>query len=299
METTEALKKKIRTAEDLQSVVKTMKALAAASIRQYEQAVQALDEYTRTIELGLHVVLRHTPDNRSMMKSDSSGALGVMVFGSDQGMCGQLNDQIVEEALQLMDALAVKPEGRLIVAVGLRAATRLEDAGQRVQERRPVPGTASAIGWAAQELLLRIVRWHEHQGVRQVVLCYAQPASHALYHPHTFHLLPLDEKWIQRIQSRPWRSRTLPTFTMDPGRLFSALIHQYFFVSLSRAFAASLASENASRLASMQGADRNIENRLEELQARFRQQRQMAITEELLDIVSGFQALQKPSKKNT
>ena len=78
---------------------------------------------------------------------------------------------------------------------------------------------------------------------------------------------------------------------MDGERLFTKLIRQYLFVSLYRAFAESLASENASRLASMQGAERNIEERLADLNAQFHRQRQMSITEELLDIVAGYEAL--------
>jgi F-type H+-transporting ATPase subunit gamma len=87
----------------------------------------------------------------------------------------------------------------------------------------------------------------------------------------------------------------LPLFTMDWMTLFSALIRQYLFVFLFRAFAESLASENASRLASMQGAERNIHSQLSELTMQYHQQRQMAITEELLDIVSGFEALERES----
>ncbi|MFP3870922.1 MAG: F0F1 ATP synthase subunit gamma, partial [Syntrophobacteria bacterium] len=83
----------------------------------------------------------------------------------------------------------------------------------------------------------------------------------------------------------------LPMYTMAWDPLFSALIREYLFISLFRAFAESLASENASRLASMQGAEKNIEERLGELRTRFHQQRQMSITEELLDIVAGFEAL--------
>jgi F-type H+-transporting ATPase subunit gamma len=69
------------------------------------------------------------------------------------------------------------------------------------------------------------------------------------------------------------------------------LIREYLFVSLFRAFAESLASENASRLASMQVAERNIEDRLKELSSQFRQSRQSSITSELLDIVAAFEAL--------
>jgi hypothetical protein len=82
----------------------------------------------------------------------------------------------------------------------------------------------------------------------------------------------------------PWPTRILPMFTMDRQALFSELIQQYLFAFLFRAFADSLASENASRLAAMQGAERNIRDRLGDLTRFYYQQRQMSITGELLDI---------------
>jgi F-type H+-transporting ATPase subunit gamma len=86
---------------------------------------------------------------------------------------------------------------------------------------------------------------------------------------------------------------------MGRDRLFSCLVRQYLFVVLARAFAESLASENASRLAAMQSAERNIAERFDELQAQVHQQRQMAITGELLDIVAGFAALSEPQLQDT
>jgi len=65
------------------------------------------------------------------------------------------------------------------------------------------------------------------------------------------------------------------------------------FVELSRACAKSLASENASRLLAMQVAERNIMDRLEELNVTYRQQRQEAITAELLDVIAGFEAAER------
>ena len=69
------------------------------------------------------------------------------------------------------------------------------------------------------------------------------------------------------------------------------MIREYLFVSLFRAFAESLASENASRLASMQVAERNIDDHLKALTTESRQLRQMTITSELLDIISSFESL--------
>jgi F-type H+-transporting ATPase subunit gamma len=73
--------------------------------------------------------------------------------------------------------------------------------------------------------------------------------------------------------------------------MFAHLLRQYLFVSFFRAFAQSLAAENAARLISMQAAEKNILDLKEELLALFREQRQATITNELLDIVSGFEAL--------
>ena len=58
MQTLETVKRKLESAEDLQSVVKTMKAMAAVSIRQYEEAVESLEQYNRTIDMGFQIALR-------------------------------------------------------------------------------------------------------------------------------------------------------------------------------------------------------------------------------------------------
>jgi F-type H+-transporting ATPase subunit gamma len=297
MQTLESLKKKIKTAEDLQSVVKTMKALAAVNIRQYERAVESLADYHRTVEMGLQVLLSQRPVGLQFRRG-SRERWGVIVFGSDQGMCGQLNDQIVNHALEDLDRREVGRDDRVALAVGLRAAGRLEDAGQSVEETFSVPGSTSGITPMVQELLLVLEAW-PGRDIGHVVLYFSEHLSGASYRPHSFLLLPMDEEWLVRIRARRWPSRCLPLFTMDWDRLFSRLIRQYLFVSLYRAFAESLASENASRLSSMHGAERNIEERLAGLQGQFLRQRQMSITEELLDIVSGYEALTDPKQGRT
>src|ERR1035437_10937765 len=92
--TTESLRRKIRSAGELQSVVRTMKALAASSIGQYEQSVRALGDYYRTVELGLGACIRESepvaPRAKRKGKSDA-GPIGAVGFGSDQGLGGQLH----------------------------------------------------------------------------------------------------------------------------------------------------------------------------------------------------------------
>ncbi|MEM5787495.1 MAG: F0F1 ATP synthase subunit gamma [Syntrophobacteraceae bacterium] len=291
MDTIESLRKKMKGAQDLQTIVKTMKALAAVNIRQYEKAVISVSEYYRTIEMGMRVALQKGPRRVGRKKAARTGNLNAVVFGSDQGMCGPLNDQIVSHALKTMDAEGISKERRTIIAVGARAAVRLEDSGQEIADYFQVPSSASGIPSQVQEMFIRLEKWTDRQEIDKLVLFYCRPVSGASYRPHTLNLLPLDEEKLRSIENREWPSKVLPTFSMDWDKLFSALIREYLFISLCRAFAESSASENAGRLSSMQGAEKSIEERLNDLTGRYYQQRQESITEELLDIISGFEAL--------
>lgn len=291
MITTEQLQRRIKAAEDLQSIVRTMKALAAANINQYERAVQALAGYGRTLELAFQVVIQNRPEEVQFQRARPGGRLGALVFGSDQGLVGQFNERVASYALETMAQLQPRAELRSVLAVGLRAAGSLELAKQPVDDMLPVPGSASAITPTVQRLLLHIERWRAELAVQQVVIFANHPISNVAYAPRHLTLLPIDLELLEELSDRPWPTHVLPTFSMDWDALFSGLTYQQLFVGLYKALAESMASENASRLASMQAAERNIGERLEDLNTEYHQLRQTAITAELLDIVSGFEAL--------
>lgn len=295
MDTLETLQKTIASLEELHSVVKTMKILAAVNIRQYEQAAASLSEYNRAVELGLQVTLKLLPENSQLTHDTAQGPVGCIVVGSDQGMCGALNERIVSYTLETLRERGVKQEERTIIAVGLRVTTRLEDAGEFIERSLPVPGSAEGVTSFVQNLTISTEEWRIRHGVGRILLLYNRFLSGASYQPHLVQLLPLDPQWVHALRRKPWPSHVLPLITMDPDRLFSHLIQQHLFVSLHRALCESLASENASRLTSMQNAERNITERLDELHGQFHQQRQTAITGELLDILSGFEALMEKS----
>jgi len=283
----------MKSAGDLLSVVKTMKALAAVSIRQYQRAVDSLRDYNRTVEMGLQIVLKERMGATMKRKNVPIKRLGVIVFGSDQGLCGQLNEQISVFALDHMKSTGVKKENRKVLSVGARVADYVEDAGQTVDELLSTPGSTAGITPLVQEIIMVIDEWHFRGNIDHFFLFYNEYLTGAAYRPRMLQLLPVDADWLKQIARKKWDSKSLPIFRMDGDRIFSSLIREYLFVSLYRAFAESLASENASRLASMQNAEKNIEEQLQDLHVQFHRTRQMTITEELLDIVAGFEALQE------
>lgn len=295
-QTLESMRRRIESAEDLYAVVRVMKALAAASIRQYERAVESLAEYNRTIEAGLHIILRNRPEAIAA-ESPLGKRWGFIVIGSDQGMCGSFNEQVATFALEQIDVLAEKEEDRTVLVVGARLVGRLEDAGCVVSEQFPLPSTVSGITSEVYDVLLKVEELRLQKGIDQFLLVHHRPSAPAGSWPSKLQLLPIDRAWLRSLAERSWASRSLPTFTMDWRRLLSALIRQYLFVALYRAFAESLASENASRLASMQAAEKNIESHLSRLTIDYHQGRQQSITEELLDIVAGFETLTKQESR--
>jgi F-type H+-transporting ATPase subunit gamma len=271
-----------------------MKMLAAVNIRECDQAVEALADYSETVEMGFQILLQ---DGRALPRTSMSETwhrLGVVVFGSDQGMCGELNEAVVSRFREELSEWGTAPDDALILAVGRRASAGLEDAGYPPSEETlPVPESVEVITSLVRRLLVRFEAWESEKHIDRIAVFFNKRLSGASYRPESVQLLPLEPAWLDKLAARPWSSRALPTFSVRPGELLSSLIREYLFVGLFRACAESMASENASRLASMEGAEKNIEEMLDDLGARYRQQRQTAITEELLDLVAGFDALSK------
>jgi F-type H+-transporting ATPase subunit gamma len=294
-ETTASLRHKISGAEDLQSVVRTMKAVAASSIGQYEKSVRALADYYRTVELGLSVCLRENgpPLIAEQKRQAVASTVGAVVFGSDQGLVGQFNDVVADFTVKTLAALPAKPE---IWAVGERVHARLADAGFPLLGLFTVPNSVKGITPLVGQILMESENRRSRGEVSELYLFYNRPTSGPVYAPVSQRLLPLDASWRRKLADRPWPTGNLPEVMGGGTAALRALIHEYLFVSLFRACAESLASENASRLAAMQRADKNIDELLEELNRTFHRLRQSGIDEELFDVISGFEALTAEEK---
>jgi F-type H+-transporting ATPase subunit gamma len=292
-DSTASLRRKIGTASDLQSVVRTMKALAASSIGQYEKSVHALGDYYRTVELGLAACFRESEP--AARKAERIGhpdgrAISAVVFGSDQGLVGQFNDIVADYAIKTLAALPGKPR---VWAVGERVKARLADAGVELMGLFAVPNSVKAITPLIGKIQIESEAHRAEGEYAQLYVFHNSSKSGALYEPVSQRLLPLDAQWQQGLAKIPWPTKTLPEVLCCGTISLRALIREYLFIALFRACAESLASENASRLAAMQRADKNIDDLLETLHGTFHRLRQSGIDEELFDVISGYEALAK------
>ena len=312
MASTEVLRRQIRSTQDLGSVVRTMKALAAAGVRQYEEAVAALEQYDRNVTMALQGAARHIPDEILALDggynndrdagdcdlgtadpgpgttdSRRGSCYGALVIGTDQGMCGSFNDQISGFAAQRM------LPGTRIWAIGERLVGALWTAGLEPEVVFGAPGALEGITAAVTDLLERFDDWRRRERVEKLTIYHNRPTGAGGIEPQAVPFWPVDLSLLDRMRRKPWDGPSLPLVLMPWRDLVAAVVRQYLFIGVYRSLGQSLAAENASRLATMERAEQNIDERLAELEAEFNYLRQESITAELLDIVSGFEALTK------
>ncbi len=281
MAQTQQLEKQIQTIESLRDVIHSMRSLAATYLNRSEERLDGMRAYAQTVGWAIADCLA----GRDIRLPDAEEGGGVVLaFFSEQGLCGRFNEVMAEAA----QAHAREDGGMRFVAVGRRGVGLLRHSGLNLLDA--LPSTTSPDGTDA--IIHRIVRTvlglYEKRAFRRLYLLYARYRSPGRIEPRFERALPLDLS--------PWRERTgartsPPRLGLGRIALLRRLVDEYTFISLFQAMTESLASENGMRLQSMEAARSNIDESLEDLRMRARIARQNEITEELLDVVAGAEAL--------
>jgi F-type H+-transporting ATPase subunit gamma len=290
MDTLVNLTRKITSAGQLISVVKTMKAIAASRIGQYETASASLKDYFHTVELGLEACSKKGYTFTSPFPLEGKEITGVFVFGSDQGLIGQFNDTL---ALFTKAQLKESPGDKKIWVLGERLQNSLLEADLSIERTFPVPASVKAITSLVGTILINLEEAMEAHAFKTFYIIHNQLKPGAGYEPVCQTLLPLGTEWHQQIKKIQWPTKSHPEVLGNHQATIRALIREYLFVSFYRACAESLASEYSSRLEAMRRAEKNIHELTEDLNNSYHRLRQSAIDEELFDVVSGFEALKK------
>ena len=291
MQGLQGIKKSIESAENLESIVSTMKAHASSNINQFQNAAKASMEYRRVLDMSLYVILSQEEEELLALDEIEDGEVLHIVFGSDHGLAGRFNERISSFALEKI----AKNSNNKIIVIGQQIFQRLKDDFD-IYTSFMQPQTTDSISSMVNRLLVEIDVLRDETDVGKIVLYYNRPEDNSTFTVDTELLFPIDLLEIAKSKVK-WESNRIPTYFVEKEKIISDLIRQYFFITLYRAFCFSLASENASRLASMQSAEKNIDERLESLNFEYRRERQNSITEELNDVVSGFKAIRKSKNK--
>ena len=286
-QTLASLRRKIAGAGKLEAVVRTMKAMAASSIGQYQQAVLSLADYEQALTQGLGACLRE--GGPALPPAAEVAGLGAVVFGSDQGLVGRFNEVM---CTFVVETLAALPGPKKVFAVGERIHSQLVAAGLDPVRKFLVPNSVTAITPLVGEIQMEGEAYRARGEYGQLYVFHNRPHSRAQYEPVSQRLLPLDGAWQLGLVGQPWPGHSLPEMLTGRDQTLRALIREYLFISVYKACAESLASENAARLAAMQRAEKNIEDLSADLKQSFNRLRQSSIDEELFDVMAGFTQLQ-------
>ncbi|MFA6118569.1 MAG: FoF1 ATP synthase subunit gamma [Parachlamydiales bacterium] len=290
MSSLEGIKTKIKTTKELLAIVRTMKALAASSIRRYQIAYESSKEYLETISMGFQIVIKN--NHQHFIKTDEEKKIGAIIFGSDLGMCGKFNDQISSFSKNFMnEELKISIDNQKLITIGEHITNNFLD--RQIEKKLLFPISLDGIEKILSSVLITVEDWMLNQNIHQIILFYNKPHGESSYVSSINKILPLNVKWLEDLGKTLWKSNNLPTFFVDSKELFSDLIKEYIYISLHQAFVESLLSENISRLSAMRYAENNIQEKIEELNLSYNQLWQSSITEEILEIVEGYESIEQ------
>lgn len=212
----------------------------------------------------------------------------MLVITTDMGLCGQFNERIVEYALNLSQRES-DAACRWIV-VGARGWERLRDADVDLVGHLDAPGSVEAIPTAVSQAFVSLAGYLSDDRTRLLVV-HNRPDDGGAFSPHHLQLAPFEpERWLRWPDGEsPWH--TPPMTSSEREVLLPYLVREQVFIDLFQAFIQSFAAENAARLSSMRNAADNIEELLSDLELRYRRERQDVITNELMELLGGVEAV--------
>jgi len=278
------IEKQALTIEGLRDIVHSMRALAATYLSQAERQLDGVRSYADTIG---HAIEDCLVGRELRLPDRAATGTAVIVFFSEQGLCGRFNEVMAEAA----EKDTGSEEHVQFIAVGKR--------GPGLMRRRSLPILAELPGTTSPNGVDNVIH-----GIARLVLdllgrgafarlclLYAKYLSPGRIEPTFERVLPLDlSQWREAGETRT----SPPRLALSRLALIEELVNEYTFISLYRALTESLAGENGMRLQSMMAAQSNVDETLDDLQRHARIQRQNEITEELLDVVSGAEAQRLP-----
>ena len=292
MDSLEGLQKRIKTTQDLRSIVSTMKALSAVSIVQYDAALKALLDYGKTIDSGMLALMKngivHVPVQRKIPKEKRKGL--AIVIGSDTGMVGRINRDTASLCDKMMKRQGFLPENITYIPVGRQIIGLLSSGDRDIAARYPISNSIKSVSITATHILVDMDRVMRTKGVTHVFLFFAQRRGPYI-RSHSLLLAPMGEEWLKELAQREWEGKSFPEYSMKPEALFSSLVRERMLMTVSTALTDALSAEHHMRLTTMQAAEKNIDDNLEKMNLEYQQMRQESITTELLDVVNGAEAL--------
>jgi len=284
---TRDLVRRIQSVKGTQQITKAMKMVAAAKLRRAQQAISEARPWAETLSNVLANVAARTEFSHPLLEEHEGGRTWVVVVSSDKGLCGSFNTNMLRAVEK--DLLADRwPEVELAV-VGRKASDFFRSRRwNRVVDERDTMSTLTAD--AGQRLGQRFVEAFTSGEVDSVWLAYNSFVNMIRQDLVVERLLPIEPPTVD--EDSEDESQVDYLYEPDARSLLAELLPRHVETQVQRALYDSAAAEQAARMTSMDTATRNAGDMIEALTLLYNRTRQAAITKELIEIVSGAQALE-------
>ena len=295
MASTQDIRRRIKSVRNTRKITKAMELVAGARLRRAQSRIEAMRPYAdRMLEL-IAGTARASASVRGLplLQRREVQTVAIVPLTGDRGLAGPFNAQVLREALRLQRQL--RDEGKTVVWVGVGKKgisalrfRRYELAGQyQGFTDKPTYGDAQAISHKAAELFTEGT-------VDQVVVVYNQFVSPLVQRVTTQDVLPLPEHLLETDEAERAEDTLRGDFIFEPEpeEILERLLPVYVETQLYRALLESAASELGARMTAMRNASKNAGELIDRLTLSMNRARQAEITQEILEVVAGADALE-------
>jgi F-type H+-transporting ATPase subunit gamma len=265
---------------ELCDIIGAMRSLASMRMQEAHRALPHIRRYAETMAASIGTTLLLLPEVGPMSRR-ATGRRAFVVHAAEHGFVGGFNERILDAAEKLLD-----PNDAVFV-LGSRGAVLAQERGRPAAWANPMATRPEGVPETIRHLTAELYQWIARGDIARVEVMFARHRQGTGTMIERMLLLPIDLTPLGLAQARQ-----PPLHNLAPATILEKLMAEYVFGLLAEFAIEALASENTARFATTDSAHDNVSKKLEELRQDARQARQDETTTELLDLVTGAEALQ-------
>jgi len=289
--TLQDIRRRISSTQSTRKITKAMEMVSAAHLRRAQARIEALRPYARDmIEMMLDLATYAEEPNRYALLREHAQerVAALVVVTGDRGLAGAFNANVIRHAIQIQRELEARGVATRWLVYGKKGVGTLRFRGYDLE--RTWMGTSQRPSYAdAQAIARHVIELYTSEAIDKVHLIYNHFTSPLEQHVMDVVALPIrrEEVYQRRRQSG------LATYLYEPGpaAIYERLLPAYVEIACYRALLESSASEQGARMTAMRNASDNAEEMIGELTLAMNRARQASITQEILEVVAGANAL--------
>jgi F-type H+-transporting ATPase subunit gamma len=286
------IRKRIASVRSTQQITKAMKMVATAKLRRAQENILATRPYaTKMFEVLSSLAARTSPDAHQLLYRRDPKRVEVMVFTSDRGLCGAFNMNLIQRAEKFLEEEKTRTEELALSFIGRKGRDYFRK--RNVKMRREYVNFFGKVDFPlAARIGEELVQSYIAEQVDAIYLLYSEFRSAIQQRIVLEKILPVTPKKAAEGEETP-KGPTAVEYIYEPSEveILGKILPMYVEVQVYRALLESAASEFGARMTAMENATNNARDMIEKLTLVYNKARQASITKELIEIVSGAEAL--------